>query len=240
MRHGVHRLLVHEVPGARLGDNEERHACSFEQIIATTPKHVYQASLYNEIAQNVVGGTLRAAGLAKMAIKLAEGSGSRNQWTYEPNEPLPDVVRYMPAATQPCMCDEHIPDHRQHTVCAQVEVVVVHEPLGISLVQRGSHVVVSGVEPASMAAVQRVRMGSVLDAVNGQAVGNMEENAVIEMIQAAERPWRLLLRVSPPPIRQNAASANLGGAQGERNAGTNETPGLSMQRSRDFSSRIIR
>jgi C-terminal processing protease CtpA/Prc len=82
----------------------------------------------------------------------------------------------------------------------------VHEPLGISLMQRGSQVVVSSVEPASMAAVQRVRVGSVLDAVNGQPVGNMEVNTVVDMIQAAARPWRLLLRVSPPPMKQNSAS----------------------------------
>jgi hypothetical protein len=85
-------------------------------------------------------------------------------------------------------------------------VVVVHEPLGISLMQRSSQVVVSSVEPASMAEVQCVRVGSVLDAVNGQAVGNMEVNKVVKMIQAAERPWRLLLRISPPPTRQNASS----------------------------------
>jgi hypothetical protein len=96
-----------------------RHACSFEQIIATTPTHICEALLYNEIAQNVVGGTLRAAGLAKMAIKLAEGSGTRNQWTYEPDEPHPDVVRYAPAAIQPCTCAT-----ADSTVsCAQVEVV---------------------------------------------------------------------------------------------------------------------
>jgi C-terminal processing protease CtpA/Prc len=89
------------------------------------------------------------------------------------------------------------------------EVTIVGEAssgVGIGLMQRSSQVVVSSVEPASMAALQCVRVGSVLDAVNGQAVGNMEVNAVIEMIQAAERPWRLLLRVSPPPMRQNAAS----------------------------------
>jgi hypothetical protein len=57
-----------------------------------------------------------------------------------------------------------------------------------------------------VAALQRVRVGSVLDAVNGQAVGNIEGIAVVEMIKAAERPWRLLLRVSPPPMRRDAAS----------------------------------
>jgi len=174
MRHGVHRLLVHEVPGARIGDNEDRHACSFEQIIATSPKHVCQAQLYNEIAQNVVGGTLRAAGLAKTAMKLAGGSGSRSEWTYEPEEPEPDVV----------------------------EVIVASGPLGIDLMQRSSHIVVSRVEPASIAAAQRVTVGSVLDAVNGQAVGNMEEGAVVDMINGRARPWRLLLRVAPPLDKQ--------------------------------------
>jgi len=80
MRHGVHRLLVHELPGARLGDNEARHACSFEQIIASTPKHIRVARLYDEIAQNVGGGEWRSAGIAKMAVALAQGSGSRHQW----------------------------------------------------------------------------------------------------------------------------------------------------------------
>jgi hypothetical protein len=59
------------------------------------------------------GGTLRAAGLAKMAIKLAEGSGTRNQWTYEPDEPYADVVRHAPTARQPLAL---VPDRRQHTV----------------------------------------------------------------------------------------------------------------------------
>jgi hypothetical protein len=121
--------------------------------------------------------------------------------------------------------------------CPQVEVIIADEPSGISLIQCGSQVVVSSVEPASMAAVQRVRVGSVLDAVNGQAVGNMEENAVFEMIQATDRPWRLLLRVSPPPMRQNASSASLGDELGQRNAGTNETPG-STHRSRSCSSLV--
>jgi hypothetical protein len=117
-----------------------------------------------------------------------------------------------------------------------VEVVVAHAPLGIGLIQRGSQIVVSSVEPASMAAVQCVRVGSVLDAVNGQAVSNTDENAVFEMIQATDRPWRLLLRASPPPMRQNSASASLGDELDQRNAGTNETPGVNTQRSRSWSS----
>jgi hypothetical protein len=64
--------------------------------------------LYDETAQNVVGGTLRAAGLAKMAIKLAEGSGMRNQWmnptqTWCVTHTLPHIL----------VC---VPDRRQHTV----------------------------------------------------------------------------------------------------------------------------
>jgi hypothetical protein len=58
------------------------------------------------------------------------------------------------SVTQPCTrtrtanADSTVPRAQ-----VQVEVVVVHEPLGVSLMQRGSQVVVSSVEPASMAAV---------------------------------------------------------------------------------------
>jgi hypothetical protein len=44
---------VHEVPGARLGDNETRHATTFEQIMASTPMDLYDARLYDEIAMNM-------------------------------------------------------------------------------------------------------------------------------------------------------------------------------------------
>ena len=49
MRQGVHLLLIHEVPGARLGDNEARHACIFEHFFEdhTTPKHLLKAGIYN-------------------------------------------------------------------------------------------------------------------------------------------------------------------------------------------------
>ena len=52
MRLGVHLLLIHEVPGARLGDNEARHACVFEHFFDddTTPKHLLKAGIYNSSA----------------------------------------------------------------------------------------------------------------------------------------------------------------------------------------------
>ena len=81
MRKGVHRWLFHEVVGARCGDNEARHATSFENIIGATPKHIRGAQLYNEIAMNLGGGEWREAGLAKAARQLCKGSGTREQWT---------------------------------------------------------------------------------------------------------------------------------------------------------------
>ena len=36
-----------------------------------------------------------------------------------------------------------------------------------------------------------IYMRHVLNAVNGQAVGNMEKDAVVDMINATVRPWRL-------------------------------------------------
>jgi hypothetical protein len=44
MRRGVHRFLIHEVPGARL--NDERHSCEFERFFMedSTPK-ILQASM---------------------------------------------------------------------------------------------------------------------------------------------------------------------------------------------------
>ena len=51
MRLGMHLLLIHEVPGARLGDNEARHACVFEKFFEDppdgTPKHLLRAGIYN-------------------------------------------------------------------------------------------------------------------------------------------------------------------------------------------------
>ena len=87
MRMGVHVIICHEVPGARLGDREARGACSFEELIATTPKHLCDAGIYNEIAMNMNGDEWRTAGLAKTAVQLAKGSGTREQWRRQPVEP---------------------------------------------------------------------------------------------------------------------------------------------------------
>lgn len=86
MRAGVHRLLVHEVVGARLEDNATRHAISFEDIIGATPRHLFNAKLYNEIAMNMGGGEWREAGLAKMVRQLCKGSGARHDWRVEPEQ----------------------------------------------------------------------------------------------------------------------------------------------------------
>jgi hypothetical protein len=51
MRRGVHRMLVHEVEGARMGD--DRGACAFADIIDATPGHLCDARLYGEIAMNL-------------------------------------------------------------------------------------------------------------------------------------------------------------------------------------------
>ena len=91
MRKGVHRLLVHEVVGARVGDNEARHAASFAEIIGATPGHVRDAQLYNEIAQNLGGAEWREAGLAKMAKQLCKGSGTREQWQVNVGAPLTEL-----------------------------------------------------------------------------------------------------------------------------------------------------
>ena len=72
MRAGVHRLLVHEVLGGRCGENEARHACSFDDLFGddSTPKPLLRAGLYNEIAMNLAGDEWRMAGLIKMARDL--------------------------------------------------------------------------------------------------------------------------------------------------------------------------
>ena len=46
MRMGLHRQLVHEVPGARYGDNEARHTCPFEDFFekGSTPGHLVKVS----------------------------------------------------------------------------------------------------------------------------------------------------------------------------------------------------
>jgi hypothetical protein len=64
----------------RLGDNEKRNACAFDEVIADTPYHLYKSGLYNEIAQNLAGDEWRDAGLVKTAKVLTWGSGTRQQW----------------------------------------------------------------------------------------------------------------------------------------------------------------
>ena len=79
MREGVRCLLMHEVPGARLGDNEARNACPFEHFFedCSTPKCLIKAGLYNEIAMNVAGDEWRQAGLLKTIQDLAKGGVER-------------------------------------------------------------------------------------------------------------------------------------------------------------------
>ena len=61
MREGVHRFLIHEVPGARKGDKEKRHSCEFERFFMddTTPKFLLKAKIYGEIAMNLAGDEWR-------------------------------------------------------------------------------------------------------------------------------------------------------------------------------------
>ena len=86
MRAGVHRLLAHEVPGARL-DDVWRCGCSFDDLIEATPAHLKRAGIYNEIAMNLAGGEWRTAGLAGLVRAIYKGGGSRKQWLVEPMEP---------------------------------------------------------------------------------------------------------------------------------------------------------
>jgi len=70
---GVHRFLVHEVPGARQYDNDARHARPFEYFFEVTPKELITGGLYNEIAMNLAGDEWRAPGLIKTVQMLAKG-----------------------------------------------------------------------------------------------------------------------------------------------------------------------
>ena len=74
MRAGVHRLLVHEVRGARL-DDEARLGCSFEHLIATTRDYLKTAGkLYRtEIAMNLLGGEWRESGLVMLLREIIKG-----------------------------------------------------------------------------------------------------------------------------------------------------------------------
>jgi len=73
MRTGVHRFLIHEVPGARQFDNDARHARPFEYFFEATPEELITAGLYNEIAMNLAGDEWRAPGLIKTVQMLAKG-----------------------------------------------------------------------------------------------------------------------------------------------------------------------
>ena len=86
MRAGVHRLLAHEVSGARL-DDVWRCGCSFDDLIEATPMHLRKAGIYNEIAMNMSGGEWRMAGLSELVRAIYKGGGPRKQWLAEPNEP---------------------------------------------------------------------------------------------------------------------------------------------------------
>ena len=69
MRAGVHRLLVHEVRGARIND-EARMGCSFEHLIETTRDYLKKAGqLYSaEIAMNLLGGEWRESVSGSRAV----------------------------------------------------------------------------------------------------------------------------------------------------------------------------
>ena len=75
MRAGVHRLLVHEVRGARI-DDEARLGCTFEHLIATTRDYLKKPGrLYTtEIAMNLLGGEWRECGLVMLLREIAKGA----------------------------------------------------------------------------------------------------------------------------------------------------------------------
>ena len=49
----------------------EKPACRFEEVMETTPEHLKDAGLYNEIAMNLAGGPWRTSGLAKLAREIS-------------------------------------------------------------------------------------------------------------------------------------------------------------------------
>ena len=75
MRAGVHRLLAHEVHGARI-DDEARLGCPFGHIIATTRDYLKNAGrLYStEIAMNLLGSEWRECGLVMLLTEIAKGA----------------------------------------------------------------------------------------------------------------------------------------------------------------------
>ena len=86
MRAGVHRLLAHEVPGARL-DDAWRCGCSFEEVMDATPEYLLRAGIYHEIAMNLAGGEWRRAGLVGLVREISKSGGTRARWKVEPREP---------------------------------------------------------------------------------------------------------------------------------------------------------
>ena len=85
MSAGVHRFLIHEVPGARLGDQEQRQSCRFERFFeeGVTPGHLIKAGIYGEIAMNLGPDEWRRAGLIKTIEKLSEpGSERKPPWRF--------------------------------------------------------------------------------------------------------------------------------------------------------------
>lgn len=90
---GVHLLLVHEFPSVMDATNE-RGACAFNDMWndGWTPKHLLtgEANIYKQIANPLKPGRWRKAGLAMVALKLAEGGGEREQRHIdEPGRQLP-------------------------------------------------------------------------------------------------------------------------------------------------------
>jgi len=83
MMMGVHRLLAHEVPGARC-DDEARGGCMFNVVMRMTPEHLLEAGIYNEISMNLAGGDWRTPGLIALVREIAKGGGSRESCVAEP------------------------------------------------------------------------------------------------------------------------------------------------------------
>ena len=81
-----HCFLVWEMPGAASNEHpqdatpsgigtdahEERHACTFEELVEATPHELRKADIYHEIAMNLGGGEWRRVGLLKVIEQLAK------------------------------------------------------------------------------------------------------------------------------------------------------------------------
>ena len=84
MREGVHLLLVHEFPSA-LDADQLRGACAFNEFWNDdwTPKHLLSGptNIYKEIANHLMPGAWRMAGLASVVKKMEGGGGPRVKLT---------------------------------------------------------------------------------------------------------------------------------------------------------------